>query len=53
MMTTLDLIGLKILQHNFGPGDLARAFQAADQHCDDIKDFFIEAVRLAKEGERQ
>ena len=52
MMTTLDLIGLRILQHNYRPGEIDRALQAADQHCSDIKDFFTEAVRLAKEGER-
>lgn len=50
MMTALDLIGLKILQHNYGPGEIDHALQAADRHCDDIKDLFTEASRLAREA---
>ena len=50
MMTTLDLIGLRILQHNYGPGELDWALQAAERHCDDIKDLFTEASRLAREA---
>jgi len=50
MMTTLDLIGLKILQHNYGPGELDWALRAADRHCGDIKDLFTEASRLAREA---
>jgi len=52
MMTALDLVGFRILQHNYRPSEIALAFQAIERHCKDLRDLFTAAVDVAQDREQ-
>jgi hypothetical protein len=52
MMTALDLIGFRILQHNYRPGEITQAFQAIERHARDLRELFTAAVEAAQDKDQ-